>query len=205
VRMLSPVAATLLIAILASNASPAAAQPSTAQPAGAAAAAAAAASAAAKAAAVPAGSALVHVSGCTPRHTNPQGGPGFIDYAPGNPGNGYFPDSYGSTYYQPPSNTSGPQLMISYTNISHKAMHSIQFGLLSDEILAGEVQDVGTFEPGVLVKHKLGLNLSAMIPGSSRCVPLKITFADGTTWRNPRLPKKGNSFNSKIPPKPISQ
>ena len=63
-------------------------------------------------------------SAAAPRsHTNPQGGPGFIDYAPGNPGNGYFPDSYGSTYYQPPSNTSGPQLMISYTNISHKTMH----------------------------------------------------------------------------------
>ncbi len=193
-RMLQPTATALLLAVLGSSATPAAAQPSTPS--------AATAPQPAKAP-VPAGSALVHVSGCTPRHTNPQGGPGFIDYAPGNPGNGYFPDSYGSTYYQPPSNTAGPQLLISYTNISHKTMHSIQFGLLSDEILAGEVQDVGTFEPGVLVKHKLGLNLSAMIPGSSRCVPLLITFADGTKWRNPRLPKKGHSFNSKIPPKPI--
>jgi hypothetical protein len=94
-------------------------------------------------------------------------------------------------------------LLIAYTNISQKTMHIIEFGLLSNELLAGEVRDVGSFAPGTEVKHKLGLQLSAILPGSSRCVPLRITYADGTTWRNPRLPKKGHSFNSKIPPKPM--
>jgi hypothetical protein len=194
VRMLQWPVIALSLALLASAAIPASAQTSGASPA-------AVPTTAAKA--VPAGSSLVKVSSCSTQHTNPQGGPGFIAWAGGNPGNGYWPDSYGSTYYQPPSSTAGPVLLIAFTNISNKPIHIIEFGLLSNEILAGEVRDVGTFAPGSEIKHKLGLQLSAILPGSSRCVPLKITYADGTTWRNPRLPPKGHSFNSKIPPKPM--
>jgi len=83
-------------------------------------------------------------------------------------------------------------------------MTAIEFGLLSNELLSGEVRDTGTFSPGAEIKHKLGLTLHAILPGSSRCVPLKITFADGTKWRNPRLPQRGKElyFDSKIAPKP---
>jgi hypothetical protein len=152
---------------------------------------------------VPAGSALVRVSNCAPKNVDPKGGPGFIGYVPGQSVSNYYPDVYSNIYYQPSASTSGPTLFIAFTNISHKTMSAIEFGLLSNELLAGEARDTGTFSPGVEIKHKLGLSIHAIFPGSSRCVPLRVTFADGTTWRNPRLPKKGQAyFNSKIPPTP---
>jgi hypothetical protein len=160
-------------------------------------------SAAHKAAPVPAGSALVKVSSCSPQGTNPQGGPGGIAYIPGQAVSSYWPDVYSNTIYQPSASTAGPKLLITFTNISTKPMSTIEFGLLSNELLAGEVQDHGTFSPGVTIKHKLGLNLSAQLPGASRCVPLRIVFADGTKWRNPRLPAKGKYFNSKYTPAPF--
>jgi hypothetical protein len=149
----------------------------------------------------PAGSTLVKVSNCSPQRNDQQGSV-TPAYVAGSAGQTNWSDVYGNTYYQP-ANVSGPQLLIAFTNISHKAMHVIEFGLLSNEILAGEVRDSGTFSPGVLIKHKLALKLNAILPGSSRCVPLRVTFADGTKWRNPRLPPKGQAlyFNSKIPPK----
>ena len=153
----TPVAATLLIAVLASNAIPAAAQPSTAAPTGAAAAAAAAAASAAAKAAVPAGSSLVKVSGCSPQPHQPAGRTGLHRLRGGQSRQRLFPDSYGSTYYQPPSNTSGPKLMIAFTNISHKPMHSSSSVCYRTRCSPARCSDVGTFEPGVLVKHKLGL------------------------------------------------
>ena len=156
---------------------------------------------------VPAGSALVHVASCSTKNVNPQGGNGGIVYTNGNAGNDYWgSDVYGNTYYQPASSVQGPKIYITFTNVSNKPIKSIEFGLLLDQLLSGTAYDSGNFAPGAQVKHKLGLNMSAEIPGPSRCVPLKITFADGTKWRNPRLPAKGQaSFNSKIPPKPINQ
>jgi hypothetical protein len=154
----------------------------------------------------PAGSALVHVTGCSTKHAGSGANPSFIAPEPpaGMASNTSFTTVYGDGYYQPIPGSSGPVMLVSFTNISTKSMTVVEFGLLSNEILSGEARDVGTFSPGALVKSKLGISLKAILPGATRCVPLRITFADGTKWRNPRLPRRGDGyFNSKYPPKPM--
>ncbi len=142
-------------------------------------------------------SSLVKVSACSPQRHGDQGGR-YFGYTPGTagPGNLYWGDAYGYSYYQPPASPSNPHLNIAYMNVSHKKMTAVEFGLLANEILVGEVRDTGTFSPGAEIKHKLGLNLKLFpIPaGPERCVPLRITFADGTKWRSPHLPPKGHAL-----------
>jgi hypothetical protein len=154
----------------------------------------------------PAGSALVHVSGCSTKHAGAGELGSFQAPEPpaGQASNTSFTTVYGDGYYQPVPGSNGPVMLITFTNITNKPMTMVEFGLLSNEILSGEARDTGTFSPGAEIKSKLGISLKAILPGSTRCVPLKITFADGTTWRNPRLPKRGEGyFNSKYPPKPM--
>jgi len=153
---------------------------------------------------VPAGSQLVKVASCSTKNVDPKGGPGYIGYIPGQAVSSYWPDQYSNTIYQPSAGTGGATLFIEFTNISGKPMKSIEFGVLKNQLLAGEARDDGDFAPGATIKHKLGLQVSAMIPGDTRCVPLHVVWDDGTKWRNPRLPKQGKAyFNSKIPPKPF--
>ncbi|MGZ3499071.1 MAG: hypothetical protein ACXWNK_14605 [Vulcanimicrobiaceae bacterium] len=141
------------------------------------------------AAAVPRGSSLVKVSACSPKLNVSQSG-GFVGYAPGYYGGGYWGDVYGARFYQPPVTTTNPQLGIDYVNVSDKPMKSIEFGLIANGRLVAEVRDVGTFSPNAEIKHKFGIspNVFPIHTGLPQCVPLRITFEDGTKWRNPRLP-----------------
>ena len=140
---------------------------------------------------VPHASQLVKVSTCNPKLNVMQSG-GFVGYAPGFYRGGYWGDVYGSAYYEPPVTTTDPQLAIDYVNVSHKPMSEIEFGLVANGILLAEVRDVGTFSPGAEIKHKFGIsaNVFPIRTGLPQCVPLHISFADGTKWRNPNLPPK---------------
>ena len=71
-------------------------------------------------------------------------------------------------------------------------MTEIEFGLVTSGTLRAEVKDVGTFSPGAEIKHKFGIspNVFPLQTALEQCVPLRITFADGTKWRNPGLPPK---------------
>jgi hypothetical protein len=131
---------------------------------------------------------VLKVNRCEPQfRTNAY--PGFVP--------AYYPrltpwgwvDVYGYRYVQPPVAGSG-HLGIDYVNITSKTMSQIEFGLLARGSLVAEVRDVGTFSPGVEIKHEFGLNPNVFPLGTGlpRCVPLRITFADGTKWRNPHLP-----------------
>ena len=154
----------------------------------------------------PAASTLVHVTSCGTRHAGAGAEAQYVAPGPvaGQASNSSFENVYGDDYYQPLPGTSSPLMIVGFTNISGKPMTMIEFGLLSNEILAGEARDTGTFTPGAGIKAKLGISLTAILPGPTKCVPLRITFADGSTWRNPRLPPRGNAyFNSKYPPKPL--
>lgn len=104
----------------------------------------------------------------------------------------FWHDVYGYRYYEWPYATGNPSLSISYVNATEKTMTQIDFGLLGGRGLLAEVRDVGTFSPGVTIDHAFGLDPS-ILPISSaavRCVPLFITFADGTHWQNPHLPRR---------------
>lgn len=115
--------------------------------------------------------------------------PGF--YGPAMYGGAWWgwPSVYGPTYYQPPVEND-PTLGIDYTNATDVVMHQIEFGLIVRGALVAEVKDVGTFSPGAEIKHKFGLspNVFPLQTSYAKCVPLKITFADGSKWKNPHLP-----------------
>ncbi len=131
------------------------------------------------------------VTTCDPRQNantvayGPAWTPAFY---PGNPW--YWNDVYGARYWQPAYVQNSPTLGIDYTNHTSKVMKQIEFGLIANGNLVAEVKDVGTFSPGVEIKHEFGLspNVFPLQTGLPRCVPLRITFEDGTKWRNPNLP-----------------
>ena len=128
----------------------------------------------------------LHISRCDPaRNAQVHYAPAFYPVGPY-----YWNDIYGVRYYQPPFRTSDPTLNIDYSNATSSVMSRIEFGLLANGRLVAEVRDVGTFSPGAEIKHSFGLsrNVFPLRTGLPRCIPLRITFADGTVWRNPRLP-----------------
>jgi hypothetical protein len=100
-----------------------------------------------------------------------------------------WPSVYGPTYYQYPVE-GDPTLAIDYTNMTQTVMKEIEFGLVVRGELLAEVRDVGTFSPGAEIKHKFGIskNVFPIQTSFAQCVPLKITFEDGTHWKNPHLP-----------------
>ncbi len=140
---------------------------------------------------------LIHVSTCHPSLNLMQSGGGYYGgFAPAPFVGGYWGDAYGVGFYQPPVVTSDPQLAIDYKNISTKVMKHIEFGLVVNGILRAEVQDAGTFSPQAEIKHRFGIskNVFPIQSGLPVCAPLRITFEDGTKWRNPRLPPKNHNI-----------
>ena len=130
----------------------------------------------------------VHVASCQPSRNEMVSGGWVPAYYPRGPY--YWPSVYGYSYYQPPVRTQNPTLSIEYRNVDDKPMKQIEFGLVANGNLVAEVRDVGTFSPGADIKHQFGLspNVFPLSTALARCVPLKITYEDGTKWRNPHLP-----------------
>jgi hypothetical protein len=134
----------------------------------------------------------IQVSGCNPERNVSYGWSGYTPgfYGPGVYG-GYWgwPSVYGPTYYQPPIEHD-PTLGIHYVNVTQNVMKQIEFGLIVRGELVAEVKDVGTFSPGAEIRHKFGLspNVFPLQTSYAKCVPLKITFEDGSHWKNPHLP-----------------
>ncbi len=101
----------------------------------------------------------------------------------------------GYSYYQYPVKGE-PTLSIDYSNQTEKVMKDIEFGLVARGNLVAEVRDVGTFSPQAEIKHTFGLNPNVFPLGTGifKCVPLRITFDDGTKWKNPNLPRLNRSI-----------
>jgi hypothetical protein len=146
---------------------------------------------------VPHASQIITVNGCHASLNLSQTGGWYGGYPAYHPayypryGPYYWPDVYAASYYQPPVTTAHPQLGIDYVNITPKTMTEIEFGLIVNNTLIAEVRDAGTFSKGAEIKHKFGISESIFpIHGIQHCVPLHVTFEDGTKWRNPLLPPK---------------
>jgi len=142
----------------------------------------------------------IQVSTCNPSRNNYMA----TGYAPayypvGRPYWGW-PSVYGAnySYYQYPTQGS-PTLGIDYVNSTNVVMKDIEFGLIARNQLVAEVRDVGTFSPGAEIKHEFGLSQNVFPLGTSlvKCIPLKITFADGTKWKSPHLPALHKSIYGK--------
>ena len=133
---------------------------------------------------------LVNVSTCNPQRAAPM--PAYNGFAPA-----YYPygpyawtDPYGFQYNQFPPSASSGTLSLDYMNVSSKVMTTIDFGLVARGRLVAEVRDVGKFSPHAEIKHQFGLdpNVFPLRTALATCIPLHIVFADGTSWKNPKLP-----------------
>ncbi len=134
----------------------------------------------------------IQVSACNPQRNVSYNYAGYTPgFYPGYAG-GYWgwPSVYGAMYYQPAPVANNPTLGIDYVNVTNAVMKQIEFGLIVRGSLVAEVKDVGTFSPGAEIKHKFGLspNVFPLQTSFAKCVPLKITFEDGSKWKNPHLP-----------------
>lgn len=133
----------------------------------------------------------IKVNGCNPQppETRWVGGYSAAYYPVGVGPYWGWPSVYGPSYYASQPVQTNPTLAIDYHNNTNVTMKEIEFGLVVNGNLLAEARDVGTFSPGAEIKHEFGINASIFpIHGLPHCVPLKITFADGTKWRNPHLP-----------------
>ncbi len=79
-------------------------------------------------------------------------------------------------------------LAIDYTNKSKTTLKTINFGLIVRGNLIAEIQDKGSALPGVDIERTLALDASLLpLPSNAECVPLEVTYDDGTQWANPQL------------------
>lgn len=138
----------------------------------------------------------IRVNGCNPQKNNYMA-TGYTGAYYGGVGPYWgWPSVYpGYSYYSYPVE-GNPTLGIDYVNETTVVMKDIEFGLIAHGNLVAEVRDVGTFSPGAEIKHEFGISHNVFPIGTSmtECVPLRITFADGTKWKNPHLP----ALNKKI-------
>jgi hypothetical protein len=112
-------------------------------------------------------------------HQHPAGYPGhpWIDPYGGYHGVTNFPYTVGF-------------LAIAYTNHATVAAKEVDFGLISRGSLIATAKDVGTFTPGVEIRHEFSVDPEIFPIGTALpyCAVLRITYADGTEWRNPNPP-----------------
>ena len=97
-------------------------------------------------------------------------------------------DAYGHPYHAP-SQHSSRLLGISFANATQKPITMVDFGFVAGGKLMTEVRDAGTFAPGVAIAHDFRIPKDAYAD-SGECVPLQVRFADGTSWKNPHLPRQ---------------
>lgn len=139
----------------------------------------------------------INVTTCNPKRNTYVSGGYAPAYYPGGPYWGW-PSVYGYNYYSYPVQ-GDPTLSIDYSNATNIVMKDIEFGLIARDQLVAEVRDVGTFSPGAEIKHQFGLSRNVFPLGTSivECIPLHITFVDGTKWKNPHLPALRKSIYGK--------
>lgn len=83
-----------------------------------------------------------------------------------------------------------PMAMIDFFNASNRPISAIEFGLVAGGKLLAVVRDVGSFAPNARIMHSYGIAATAVPPPNAMtaCVPLRVRYADGTTWMNPSMP-----------------
>ena len=83
----------------------------------------------------------------------------------------------------------GAALSISYANATTRVMKSVDFGFVSGGSIIAHVRDVGRFSPHAAIKHDFEIDAGVfkLRAALAQCIPLHITYADGSTWTNPDL------------------
>lgn len=84
-------------------------------------------------------------------------------------------------------------LAIDYRNDSKTAATEIDFGLVVRDSLVATAKDVGKFSTAVKIQHEFVVSREIFPIGESSpyCAVLRVKYADGSEWRNPRPPPQG--------------
>jgi len=101
-------------------------------------------------------------------------------------------DAYGVTHQVTDFPSDQAFLAITYINTLAKPATTIEFGLVSRGELVAVARDRGVFAHNVPVAHEfviLRLLYPRTLAGAARreiyCAVLNVTYADGSSWRNP--------------------
>ncbi len=102
-------------------------------------------------------------------------------------------DPYGTSHS--PSNFPNDEgfLGIDYQNYASVAATEIDFGLVARDSLVATAKDIGTFSPGVEIKHEFVISREVFPIGTTfpYCAVLRVKYSDGSEWRNPNPPPTG--------------
>jgi hypothetical protein len=107
-----------------------------------------------------------------------QSGPIHIDRVAAHGGN--TTNSNGENVYTPGS------AAIAFTNRYDFPATEVVFALETQGYVVDRFDDVGTFAPGVTIRHSFG---ESRIDAGMRVAVEKAKFADGTVWANPDVPQ----------------
>ncbi len=103
------------------------------------------------------------------------------------------PQSYVNVFGGSVSQAGTPaMLMIDFKNISEKPISSVEFGYVQNGKVRATVRDAGMFDPNSVIMHAFALGDASILANASTmsCVPLRVKYADGSTWMNPDMPGK---------------
>jgi hypothetical protein len=81
-------------------------------------------------------------------------------------------------------------LAVDYTNEAAIPATEIDFGLVARGYMVATANDVGTFSPGIAIRHEFAVSqeLFPLGTGILACVVLRVKYADGSVWHNPEPP-----------------
>lgn len=81
-------------------------------------------------------------------------------------------------------------LGIDYRNEAKVPATEVDFGLVARGALIATARDLGTFSPGVTIRHEFVISQEVFPIGTDfpYCAVLHVKYADGTSWRNPNPP-----------------
>jgi hypothetical protein len=97
-----------------------------------------------------------------------------------------------TTYGGTTTNSNGDTIVapssaaITFTNQYNVPATEVVFALEAHGYVLSRLDDVGSFAPGVRIKHTFGENESAL---DLRVAVEKATFTDGSVWTNPAVPE----------------
>ena len=78
-----------------------------------------------------------------------------------------------------------PIVAVDYVNQTARAIRSVEFGLVTRGSVIAEVRDTGMFTPDVEIRHQFLVPGGWIGSGRFTCLPLMVTFSDGTIWNSP--------------------
>jgi hypothetical protein len=79
------------------------------------------------------------------------------------------------------------QVIVTFKNVSPQTVKDVIFSVVSiaANVEVGRIDDVGTFSPNVSIRHEFSNSYDFLGPVNVKLVPLRATFADGSTWTAP--------------------